>query len=71
MIRRRVIGDEIEHQPQAAIPEALTDPRQCGVAAQTGMHCVARDRESRAGDVLLAQIGQRLLKLVTPLRVRT
>ena len=33
------------------------------------MHRVAGDREAGAGDVLLAQVGQRLLELPAPLRV--
>ena len=31
------------------------------------MHRVAGDRETRAGDVLLAQVGQRLLEFAAPL----
>ena len=41
MIRRHVVGDKIEHQSQAAILEALPDPRQRRVAPQGGMHGVA------------------------------
>ena len=33
------------------------------------MHGVAGDRESRAGDVLVAEIRQRLLELVPPLGI--
>ena len=34
MIQARVIGDEVEHQPQAALPEPLAQPGQRGVAAE-------------------------------------
>ena len=50
-----MVGDEIEHQPQAAILQALTEPRECRIAAEVRMHGVAGDRESGAGDVFLAR----------------
>ena len=34
MIQARVVGDEVEHQPQAALAEPLAQPGQGGVAAQ-------------------------------------
>ena len=64
-----MIGDEIEHQPQAALPEPLAQPGQGRIAAEILMHRVAGDREAGAGDVLLAQVRQRLLKFPAPLRI--
>ena len=69
VIQRRVVGDEVEHQPQAAVAEPLAEPGQGGVAAQGRMHRVAGDGEPGAGDVLVAQVGQRLLELPPPLGV--
>ena len=50
-------------------PEPLAQPGQRRIAAQTGVHRVAGDREPGAGDVLLAQVRQRLLELPAPLGV--
>ena len=69
MIQAGVVGDEVEHQPQAARAEPLAQAGQRRVAAQLLVHGVAGDGEPGAGDVLLAQVGQRLLKLPAPLRV--
>ena len=69
MIRRRVVRHEIEHQTQAAIPQALTQTGKCRVTAEILVHGVAGDREPRAGYVLLPEVGQCLLKLVTPLLI--
>ena len=70
MIEPHVIGHEIEHQSQAALAEPLAQPGQCGVAAEILVHRVAGDRETGAGDVLLAQVRQRLLELAAPLGIR-
>ena len=69
MIRRHVVGDEVEHQLQAALAQPLAQAGQRRVAAEVAMHGVAGDREAGAGDVLVAQVGQRLLELAAPLRV--
>ena len=70
VIQAGVVGDEIEHQPQAAL---------CGAARAGGparhrrpdavMHRVAGDGETGTGDVLFAQVRQRLLEFPAPLRV--
>ena len=63
MIERRVVGDEVEHQPQPALSQPLAQAGQRGIAAQIAMHGVAGDGETGAGDVFLAQVGQRLLRI--------
>jgi hypothetical protein len=64
-----VVGDEVEHQPQAPRPEALAQPGQRRIFSEIGMHGVAGDREAGSGDVLLAQVRQRLLELSPPLAI--
>ena len=48
MIQARVVGDEVEHQLQAALPEPLAQAGQRRVAPEVGMHRVAGDRETRS-----------------------
>ena len=69
VIQRRVVGDEVEHQPQTAVSEPLAEPGESGISAQGRMHRVAGDGEPGAGDVLLAQVGQGLLELSPPLGI--
>ena len=69
VIQAGVIGDKIEHQPQATLPEPLAQAGQSGIAAQILMHRVAGDGETGSGDVLFAQVRQRLLELPAPLGV--
>jgi hypothetical protein len=66
MIGRGVVRDEIQHQPQPAIAQALPDARQRRIAAEIRVRRIARDREPGAGDVVFPQVGERLLELVTP-----
>ncbi len=68
VIEPRVVGDEIEHQPQAALAEPLAQAGQRGVAAEILVHRVAGDREPGAGDVFLAQVRQRLLEFACATR---
>ena len=69
MIEASVIGDEIEQQPQAALPEPLAKTSQRRVAAKQRMNRVAGDGEPGTGDVFLAKVRQRLLEFPAPLRV--
>ena len=69
MIGRDVVRHEVEHQPQAASAEPFAESGQRLVAPQRFMHRVAGDRESRAGDVVVSQIRQRLLEFVAPLGI--
>ena len=69
MTEPHVIGDEIEHESQAALAEPLAQSGQRGVAAEILVHRIAGDRETGAGDVLLAQVRQRLLELAAPLGI--
>ena len=64
-----MVGDEVEEQAQAASAEPLAQAGEGGIAAELCVNRVARDGEARAGDVLLAQIRQRLLELPAPLGV--
>ena len=66
MIEPHVIGHEVEHQSQAALAEPLAKPCQCRVSAEIRVHRVAGDGETGTGDVLLAQVRQRLLELAAP-----
>ena len=69
MIEAHVIGDEIEHQLQAALLQSFAEAGQGGVAAEVLVDRVAGDREAGAGDVFLAQVRQRLLEFVPPLGI--
>ena len=40
MIESHVIGDEVKHEPQAALPEPLTQPGESGIPAKVGVHSV-------------------------------
>ena len=53
-----MVGNEIEHELEAAFLQTLTQPGEGGVAAEIVMHRITGDREAGAGDVLLTQIGQ-------------
>ena len=54
---------------QAALAEPLAQAGQSRVAAEIRVDRVAGDGETRAGDVLLAQVRQRLLEFAAPLRI--
>ena len=69
MVQRGVIRDEVQHEAETALPEALAQPGQRRIAAQARMHGVAGDGEPGAGDVLLAEVRQGLLELPPPLGV--
>ena len=69
MVRRRVVGNEIKEQPQAALTKAFTQAGQCGIASQLAMHDVTGDGETGASDVILTQVGQSLLEFLPPLRI--
>ena len=70
VIRRHVVGNEVEHQLQAALLQSLAQARQRRVAAQIAMDGVARDGEPGAADVVVPEVRQRLLELAPPLRIR-
>jgi hypothetical protein len=58
VVRRRVVGDEVEHQLHAAPRQPRPQPPQGLVAAEVGMDDVIPDREGRPGDVVVRQVGQ-------------
>ena len=62
-----MIGDEVEHQPQAALLQPLAQPSECRSAAEIFMHGVTGDGEAGAGDVFFAQVRQGLLEFLSPL----
>ena len=66
MIGRHVVGDEVEHQLQAATLHSLPEPGESRVAAEVGVHGVAGDREAGAGDVVVDEVRERLVKLAAP-----
>jgi hypothetical protein len=53
-----VIGDEIEHEPQAARGEPGAESGQCRLSAQCLIDLVGADGEARAANVLFRQIRQ-------------
>jgi hypothetical protein len=68
MIQAGVVRNEVEHHAQTALPHARAQARERRVAAEVAMYGVAGDRESGAGDVVLAQVRQGLLEFPAPLR---
>jgi len=66
VIQRHVVRDDVEHQLEPARLQPPTSARQRRGAADCGMRRVAGDREPGAGDILRAQIRQRVLELVAP-----
>ncbi len=71
MIQPHVIRDKIEHQSQPAVAKPGTKASEGGIAPETLVNLIASDRETRAGDVLLAQVRQGLPKFAAPLGIRT
>ena len=67
VVQRGVIRDEVEHEPEAALPETFAQPDQRRVPSQALVHRVAGDREPGAGDVVLAQVRQGRFELPPPL----
>src|SRR5262249_41844736 len=61
-----VVGHEIEHEPQAALPQPLTQPGERGVASEACVDRVAGDGEAGAWNVVVAQVGERLLEFLAP-----
>ena len=51
------------------LPQTFAEPRQRGVPSQKLMHGVAGDRKPRAGNVLFAEIGERLFEFLLPFGV--
>ena len=64
MVERGVVGHEIEHEAQAALLQSLANARERAIAAQRRRRRIADNRETRAGDVFLTQIRQRLLEFL-------
>jgi hypothetical protein len=64
-----MVGHEIEHEFQAALLEPLAQPGEGGVSAKVSVDGVAGDGEAGAGDVLVAEVGKGLVKLLAPLRI--
>ena len=71
VIQASVVGDKIEHQTQATLPQPLAQAGQGRIATQRLMHRVASDGETGPGDVFLAQVRQRRLEFLAPFVVAT
>ena len=52
VIQARVIGNEVEHQAQAALAQTVAEPRQSGIPSQKFMDGIAGNRKPRAENVL-------------------
>jgi hypothetical protein len=61
-----VVRDKVEYQLQSALLQPLSQPSQRRRAAQIAMDGVFLDGETGAGDVFVAQVRQRFLKLLAP-----
>jgi hypothetical protein len=70
MVRRHVVGNEVEHEAQAALTEAFAEPGEGRIAAEVRVNGVSGDGEAGALDVLVPEVGQRLFELVPPFRVQ-
>ncbi len=71
VVEPHMIRDKIEHQSQTAPAEPFAKPGQRGIAAEILVNVIGGDRETGPGDVLFAQVRQRLLELAAPLGIRT
>jgi hypothetical protein len=69
VVQTHVIGDEIEHQPQAARPKPITKATKGRIPAQGLIHGVAGDREPGSRDVLFLEIRESFLEFPPPFRV--
>lgn len=69
MVQGRVIGNEIEHQPQATLVEPFAQPAQSRIPSESIMNSVASDGKTGPSDVFFTEVGQCLLKFRSPLRV--
>ena len=54
MVQADMVRHEVEHQADAPCAQALSQPRERGVATKRSMHGVLGDRETRSADVLVA-----------------
>ena len=64
-----VIGDEIEHEFQAALLETIAHSRQRCIAAKGSVNVVSGDGETGAGDVLVGKVWERFVKFPAPFGV--
>src|SRR5438445_284999 len=69
VIQARVVGDEVEHQLKATLPEPLAETVQGNVPSQILVHRVPGDREPRAGNVLIAQVRESFFEFPPPFGV--
>src|SRR5262249_23933826 len=71
VIEPHMVGDKIEHQSQAALTQSFAQPEKRLISPKFFVHGISGDRKTRAGDVFLSQVRQRLLELTAPLRIRS
>src|SRR5208282_3256492 len=66
VIQASVIGDKIQQQSQPALPKAVAKARQGCITSKVGVDRIAGNGKSGTGNILRAQVRQRLLKLPAP-----
>ena len=69
MVGRQVVGNEIQHQPQAGSVHPPAQPLQRLVAAERRVGAVVGDRVGGAAHILGTEVGQRMPEAVLPGRV--
>ncbi len=70
VVRRHVVRDEVEDEPQAPLAQAPAEAGERRVAAEVRVDPVVADREAGAADVRLAEVGQDAPVLGPPPLVR-
>src|SRR5262249_31246514 len=68
-IRSGVVRNEIEHQLQATLPQSVAEACKRRVSTEVLMDGVVGDGESGSCDVLLPEIRQGRLELLSPCRI--
>ena len=69
MTEPHVIGNEVEHQAEAAFLQTLAEPGQRGIAAEALVNHISSDCEAGSGNIVVSQIGERFPKFPPPLWV--
>ena len=67
MVRRHMVGNEVEDQPQAARAQAFPQPGKGLVSAKVGVDVIVANRKARPGDVGVAEVRQHPVILRHPL----
>ena len=70
VVRRHVVRDEVEHEPQPAPAQAFTQAGEGFVSAEVGVHVIVADGEAGPADVSLLEVRQDPVIFRQPLRIR-